>query len=124
METSKTMYRLLKIITFFTLCMLYSYVVAENQQIMHDPTKPADDRGLATKTVYNSTDITAIFIGNNSQTAIINSAPFKVGDKIAEATIIAIDTTGVTLKEDDNIFKIPMNYPEVKNLVTKQKEKP
>ncbi|MDR1057901.1 MAG: hypothetical protein LBL17_05105 [Coxiellaceae bacterium] len=93
------------------------------EKVMRDPTQPPSYINALTNTT-SDTNITAIFVGENSQFTIINGHVFKVGDRIADAKIIAINIDGITLQNDDGSYsKIATSYTEVKIPITNKKRK-
>jgi hypothetical protein len=120
--------RILNIIIILLINLATSCLVTSNQKILHDPTQPPSKKSTPIINESNGdTHISAIFSGKNSQTAIINDHVFNIGDKIANATIIAIDIDGVTLQNNDGgKFKIPLSNSTIvktKTPITKNEKK-
>ena len=117
------MYRSYKIIaaTLLISTGLFSNAIAH--KAMHDPTEPPTYENTHGNRPNNDINITGIFAGKDSQNAMIGGHFFTIGDKISDATIIAIDATGITLKnEDGTVSKIAMPSSTVKIPTINKKE--
>lgn len=124
------MRRSLKLVIMLTIgvCTCLTLTVYGAKKTLHDPTQPPSYKHKKVSTnneLDKDTNTTAIFCGKNSQFAIINNHIFKVGDKISGATIVAIDISGITLKNDNDgsISKISMSHSVVKTPITKKGKK-
>lgn len=113
-----------KLILFSTLC-CYGFISVAYAATppMRDPTQPP---GIAFRSISQSNlQVDAIFISKDGfvSAVIIGGHSFTVGDKVAGATIVAIKSNEITLKDDRGEFTVSMAYSTVKSPATKNKDK-
>jgi hypothetical protein len=72
-------------------------------QILHDPMRPPS---YASPSIGDSAEISqagpllqSTLISNGRRIAMIDGKPMKIGDRIGDARIVAIDSASVTLRE-------------------------
>ena len=124
------MYKICKltIVLILGLSSLFLDVLAENA--LRDPTQPpfintttAATETSAAAATENEIKIDAIFSGKKHSSVIIGNRSFTVGDKILDATITAIDSHGIKLKNEDGEFEVVMPYSDVKSPTIINKKK-
>lgn len=84
---------------------------------LQDPTCPPKFINQNPLPTDQKLNIQAIFLGEKYQHVIINGQFFKIGDKLADATIIAITSNGITLEEEDGSqYQLTTSIPLVKTI--------
>ena len=79
-----------------------------------DPTKPENVQDVAGENPWN---LTAIYISSGRRVAIIQGNFVKVGDKVDNAEILAIEPSYVILKNNDGTFKVFLGNWSIKTPV-------
>jgi len=116
------MYKICKLTIVLILGLSSLFLDAFAENALRDPTQPpfistttaATETSAATAT-ENEIKIDAIFSGKKHSSVIIGNNIFTVGDKILDATITAIDSHGIKLKNEDGEFEVVMPYSVVKS---------
>ena len=124
------MYKICKLTIVLILGLSSLFLDAFAENALRDPTQPpfistttASTETSAAAATENEIKIDAIFSGKKHSTVIIGGNIFTVGDKILDATITAIDSHGIKLKNEDGEFEVVMPYSDVKSPTIINKKK-
>ncbi|MBU0744859.1 MAG: hypothetical protein KKE11_05780 [Gammaproteobacteria bacterium] len=116
------MHKLCKLTITLTLSLLGLSLQGHAEETLRDPTQPPAYENTYANLPNNDVNITAVFTGKNPR-VIIGNHVFIIGDKIADATITAIDTKGITLTTDGGKEnKIAMIYSTIKTPIIKNEK--
>ncbi len=123
-----SMYKIRKLTIVLILGLLSLFLNAFAENTLRDPTQPPFINTLAANTetspaTENEIKIDGIFSGKKHSSVIIGNRTYAVGDKILGATILAINSHGIKLKDEDGEFEVTMPYSAVKSPITTNKKK-
>ena len=85
---------------------------------LHDPTRPggwAEAVNEASETNQQDLILQAVFFNPGVKAVLINGITYRVGDQIADATVLHIETDRVVLKSQEGEREILLNMPVVKS---------
>lgn len=97
-----------------TTCLLLSPWVAA---VDVDPTRPLDSTAQRSAATPNALTLNSILLSEQRRVAVINGVTAQVGDRIANAKVVAIHADRVVIEIGGQRRELTLNKPKIKRAV-------
>ena len=83
---------------------------------LHDPTRPGGWAVVEpSESVHQDLVLQAVFFNPGAKAVLINGSTYRVGDQVADSTVLQIKTDRVVLKSQEGERELMLNMPVVKS---------